>query len=181
MTNPSPSYVTVLAIAHPPGRSNDLNGEGLSVEDIRRITESKAPHRYPIFMEHYREFNSIGEIIRTHLGPGDTLGIVALLDVNTIAGAMVYRMLKAHEFVGLSVQVKPFMTDSFGIEKKRLLEVSFTKYPKLSQTGVLFISDMLFDQRDSDLQKEYDLLFRNYKGSFIFCFEYFFLSNFIFF
>lgn len=173
MPQPPSSYVTVLAVAHPPGRRDDINGEGLSIEDIKRITQSKESHDYPIFMEHYRELGPIGKVIRTHLGPGDTLGIVATLDVNSISGAMVFRMLKRGEFVGLSVQIEPYSTTPSGVLQKRMLEVSFTKYPKLSQTGVLFVSEMLPNERDSPLQKEYDQLFKNYKGWFIFVLHFF--------
>lgn len=173
-----PSYVTVLAVAHPAGRPNNYKGKQLTVRDIKRLTEIVEQKEIPTFYEHDRSLMRTGKVIRFHLAKGDKLGIVALLDINSTGGAMVHRMMENGIYVGLSVQVE-WTTDENGVINTRdILEVSYTRYPRLSDTRVDFISEMLMESRGTKLQREYDQLFEKiYKRTVVYsCFLFFHYS-----
>lgn len=161
MTSNRPSYVTVVAIAHPVGRPNSYNGGELTRGDIQRLTEATDQRRVPTYLEHRRELGQTGEVIRFHLAKGDQLGIVALLDINSTSGSVIYRALQAGEYVGMSVQVEWEANERGRVISRDLLEISYTRYPRLAGTQVQYVSEMLISNRGTPLQKEYDQLFEN--------------------
>ena len=156
-----PSYVTVVAIAHPVGRPNTYNGAELTRDDIKKMTEIINQKEIPTLYEHNNNLMKIGKVIRFHLAKDDQLGIVALLDINTPAGAVIFRMIQNRIFVGLSVSIGWEKNDRGQMIARDILEVSYTRFPRLSGTKVEYVSEMLIASRDSPLQKEYDKLFAN--------------------
>ena len=156
-----PSYVTVIAVAHPTGRPNNYKGKQLTVRDVQRLTELSEQKEVPTYYEHDRTMASTGKVLRFHLAKKDALGITAVLDVNSPGGALVYRMMKKGMYVGLSVQVHWKANDQGVINYRDVVEVSYTRHPRLADTKIDFISEMLMEVRGNQQQRDFDLMFEN--------------------
>lgn len=154
-----PSEVTLLGIVHPADGTNEPRGPGLSKRDIQKITRPAKQKEYPMMLEHRRELGVIGKVIRTHLAPGDKLGVVGLINVNSPGGALFYRWLKAGKVYYFSVRIEPNKSGSLDDEDMMITEVTVTEFPRLSQTQVQFVSEMHIEDRETALQRSWDKLF----------------------
>lgn len=150
---PLNTWIFFLATAHPTGSDDHLQYlRGLRQKDIMYNTEV-IKLNVPTFFEHNFSREPVGFVFGAVVDDQGKLVVMGYLNIGTPGGHTVFLEHKLYGDMGMSVTISTSRDqETKNILEKEILEISFTRYPALPDTGMIFMAGLPESLKKRDME-----------------------------